>query len=780
MPYIYTILASQICWILGRFILLNYIEIRLYFVEQVRPYNTDLNLLNCDDYEDEDGCIYTYKEGAGFEDNILDHLLNTCVSCGLPNFDPPPAASGTGTADGDQLHENNLHFLPPLELNDAVDNNVQENNLFSPDMDFLEMDFDPGSNADELESSDCDDNCFPEMKMLTSSGSSIANRGSRSSLPHHKRSNNLSPERRTLMLCRRCETDSNVVGKVGNLTEEESDYRSPFSYLSNEESNYRSPFVNKCSGESNGRPQFSLSLSNSVLDDRPVTIVSSRTGAVTKNVDQCKLNSSNNDNNSVVSNSAHSPRINNSPMKNSSVICKIPVEINLKPSESIDKTKRNEADGDFQIRNVLLLTKDASMENNLEQDGEEADDEREENSPTHISNEASAGVDAGNNCLSKCVGHFNIQSGINSTLPTSSHVRPNSRCVRVSSDITVMATPDRILICNTGSRGRRFDGSAARHIVCPSQADGKNGAYQPSYNMNKDPTILASNRAPVQFDERQHQCNNSTTNTNGSNNNNLGSLSAPEVSPAHEYQAQCQAHHHHDRFKRSVSFHNQLSSPKYDNVGFLPHKNNLLCHERDGCRNTSSASFIRDHQHNDEAHSNHNENFDVDNLDVVNSSYLKSHRHSHPCNEHDHRWHTSSVEHMHGDQLTNHSVDSVQSMAHPCDGLRVCHLNAQHNIAAGLFSNSSNSERSNNINTISDNKTTACSATIASQLNDNANNAINQFHDATINNMSAAADRRATNTSCHLLYGPADQLNIASHDSKQTQLGPAQVRFSRH
>lgn len=578
---------------------------------QIRPYNADqLNLLNGDDYEDEDGCIYTYKEGTGFEDNLLDHLLTTCVSCGLPNFDLPKAAL-TNPDGNDDIMPNNLILPPPLELNG--EQNEQENNLFSPEMDFLEMDFDPGSNADDLES-DCDDNCFPSVKMLSRTGP-ILNGGQ---ALHTEHSNNLSPERRTLMLCRRCENDSSIVGKVGNLFIGES-----------ESNNVLSPFGD----ESSSKSVLSLSRNPShlALDDRPYTVISPKSGAITKHSDSYK--------HSIKKDTVVRP--NDSTVRNSSVIS----HLDLKAKEALPSNIIDEPDAEG---NCLIATRGADGgENDLER-ADDADDEGEDNSPT------TAAPTPHLACPTNPSSRLNIQASSNPTVTPSQS--PARSSIQKSSDITIKAGPNSILICSTG-----------RVRDCVPSAF--NTSLPASNNMNKD---TASTNINSNDNGQQEQ------EANNNSNNNLGSLSAPQVSPAHE-------HPRHDSFKRSVSFHNQLSSPKYDNVCFVPHKNLVSYNET-----ANDMAAMREYLDVDRRPAANGNHVFIDNISTINGSYNKAnHRHSHPCNEHDRRWN--------GEQSLRRE-DNADSSTASRDRI-VSNLPLQHR----NVSSSNSSEKNNNINTISDN-----------------------------------------------------------------------------
>lgn len=151
------------------------------------PGREQLNLLNGEEEDEDDGCIYSYK-GESLEAN-LSHLIDMCLSCGLPN--PERAAARSGALRGSE--------------------GPAHSNLFSPEMDFLEMDFDPGPGGDGEADSDCEDNCLHECDSRLGRGG-VA--GPPSPGVAHK-ANNYCPEMLSLM-CRRCES-SLCDGKIDNV-----------------------------------------------------------------------------------------------------------------------------------------------------------------------------------------------------------------------------------------------------------------------------------------------------------------------------------------------------------------------------------------------------------------------------------------------------------------------------------------------------------------------------------------------------------------------------------
>nr|XP_045601548.1 uncharacterized protein LOC123760109 [Procambarus clarkii] len=164
-------------------------------------YNDQLNLLNGEEEDEDDGCIYTYK-GENFEAN-LSHLIDMCLSCGLPNTERNADERG---ALAHRLRS--VRQDPP-----------EQNNLFSPDMDFLEMDFDPGPNGDGDIDSDCEDNCVDECdsRLLNrehAAAFSVAGALNPISVLDRK-ANNYCSEMRNLM-CKRCES-SICDGKIDNV-----------------------------------------------------------------------------------------------------------------------------------------------------------------------------------------------------------------------------------------------------------------------------------------------------------------------------------------------------------------------------------------------------------------------------------------------------------------------------------------------------------------------------------------------------------------------------------
>ncbi|KAG0717504.1 hypothetical protein GWK47_054309 [Chionoecetes opilio] len=146
---------------------------------ELSPGREHLNLLNGEEEDEDDGCIYTYK-GESLEAN-LSHLIDMCLSCGLPN--PERAAAARPRPPGPSASPHN--------------------NLFSPDMDFLEMDFDPGPGGDGDADSDCEDNCLHECDSRLGQGGAA-----------HK-ATNYCPDMLSLM-CRRCES-SLCDGKIDNV-----------------------------------------------------------------------------------------------------------------------------------------------------------------------------------------------------------------------------------------------------------------------------------------------------------------------------------------------------------------------------------------------------------------------------------------------------------------------------------------------------------------------------------------------------------------------------------
>ncbi|XP_076067840.1 uncharacterized protein LOC143040602 isoform X2 [Oratosquilla oratoria] len=174
----------------------------------VRHSNQEpLNILNGEEDDEDEGCIYTYK-GENIETN-LSNLIDTCLSCGLPNTER--SIRGLG--------------LPPRLLNGSLrPNPPEQNNLFSPDMDFLEMDFDPGPNGEDGDvDSDCDDNCSNECDIRLGGternliSSSTCSGGMNPFGISERKANNVSPELRNLV-CERCEAETfeNRENKIKN------------------------------------------------------------------------------------------------------------------------------------------------------------------------------------------------------------------------------------------------------------------------------------------------------------------------------------------------------------------------------------------------------------------------------------------------------------------------------------------------------------------------------------------------------------------------------------
>lgn len=163
-------------------------------------YPDQLNLLNGEEEDEDDGCIYTYK-GENFEAN-LSHLIDMCLSCGLPNTER--------SVDGREATVHRLRSPRP--------DPIEQNNLFSPDMDFLEMDFDPGPSGDGDVDSDCEDNCIDECdsRLGRDHAAAFSVAGALNPIGVlDRKANNYCSEMRNLM-CRRCES-SICDGKIDNV-----------------------------------------------------------------------------------------------------------------------------------------------------------------------------------------------------------------------------------------------------------------------------------------------------------------------------------------------------------------------------------------------------------------------------------------------------------------------------------------------------------------------------------------------------------------------------------
>ncbi|KAK4299662.1 hypothetical protein Pmani_028084 [Petrolisthes manimaculis] len=164
-------------------------------------YSDQLNLLNGEEEDEDDGCIYTYK-GENIEAN-LSHLIDMCLSCGLPNTERSVEARGLALAH---------------QLRTARPDPPDQNNLFSPDMDFLEMDFDPGPNGDGDVDSDCEDNCGGECdsRLGREHAAAFSLAGALNPISVlDRKANNYCSEMRNLM-CKRCES-SICDGKIDNV-----------------------------------------------------------------------------------------------------------------------------------------------------------------------------------------------------------------------------------------------------------------------------------------------------------------------------------------------------------------------------------------------------------------------------------------------------------------------------------------------------------------------------------------------------------------------------------
>ncbi|XP_018014156.1 uncharacterized protein LOC108671173 [Hyalella azteca] len=447
---------------------------------EIRAYKDDqLNLLNGDDYEDEDECIYTYKEGSGFDDVLVRHLLTTCISCGLPNYRPEGDIDASSSINPLNIG-GNTHKEHPQQENES---------LFSPDMDFLEMDFDPGSTAEDAESSDCDDNCYPGIKMLatpnacSAPGSSCKVAAAKSNVGTFPIVNghvgsDAQIDKFSSVLCRRCESDPSIVNKVVN----------------NARGNIKScgqPTSNSLSNDSNNFTG---------MYDRP-SISQASSGAVPKKIDNIKIlkEFEGNSTNIELRNDASIPP---------SVIHSIVLIDNLLPSSSC---KSISVDNSRNLKQNIIDGNNIAVDSCQAVSDSEQDTIKKNFSSNQLMN-ITDGVQASDN-------NFTASSGV-SYIHSHSFESSQSNTYDLESRLSHASMEPRKIVKNCSALPSAWN--------CTTS----NGRHN---NMNKEFPASVNN------------------------DNNLGCFSAPEVSPAHEYSPQ-------QAFKRSISFHNQLSSPKCENV----------------------------------------------------------------------------------------------------------------------------------------------------------------------------------------------------------------------
>ncbi|CAL4078431.1 unnamed protein product, partial [Meganyctiphanes norvegica] len=403
-----------------------------------------LNLLNGEDDDEDEGCIYTLK-GEMFEDN-LSHLIDMCLSCGLPNIERNSEARG--------------QLMQRLLNGSNRPNPIQQNNLFSPEMDFLEMDFDPGPSGDGELDSDSDDNCIHvcDSRLVNREENAFyVNNGALN--PKNvldKKPNIQYPEMRNMM-CRRCESSlSDGDEKIDNVA------------------------LNMSVRENNSI--YNLENDPGIdLDDRP---------------------------------ELEKPSILNVPRDSGLKSSKdLNVHLNFVSCTSNSINHHINKEGVLRLHNddYDVGTDNDSVENNLGDNdlldiidmdyGEEADDEDGDDS--------------------------------------------NSECHHSSARGSFSHTIGDAVGVNSGS---------SRDNMEPTDNRWKDGTASNSSNTKWQDSRGAE--SSLILNHKDDACKTTTT-----ANNNLGSVSAPEVSPAKEYSPL-------EKFGRSVSFHNQLSSPKYENVCF--------------------------------------------------------------------------------------------------------------------------------------------------------------------------------------------------------------------
>ena len=474
-----------------------------------------MNALNGDELDEDEGCIYSYK-GENFEDN-LSHLFNTCLSCGLPH-----PASGIPSQENPGLNshgqQNSLFGgrqidggYPGMSPGSAPPRPgvpVGQNNLFSPEMDFLEMDFDPGSTGEgDLEESDCDDN------LLAPSCDTRLSLGAHENLPFsshlvngESKPSNLSLLEMRHLMCQRCAAS---LGATGNSSSQDESSNAKL------ENNVNS--VHKSS--------LALNLatnSNSCLDDRPTDdlgIGPDCPGFISSEID---MGSSTLPSNSKLFNVSRGHDASDIKINNFT-----------KPSDErrrlISSSSVRNGCGDFSADEIDCCDGD-SVENNLaeesdfvqefseDEDGEDADDERDD----------------------------------------SNSDRPPSNVLASGGSVSEVEGAQNFSVSSSASDCKMEENG---HSIVNNLKFCSNKQLRLNQNKCHVSQSISSINASMMSPPCYTSSNINNNNNNNSNNNNLGSTSAPEVSPAREFSPL-------EKFSRSVSFHNQLSSPKYENICF--------------------------------------------------------------------------------------------------------------------------------------------------------------------------------------------------------------------
>lgn len=416
-----------------------------------------INALNGEEEDEDEGCIYTYK-GDNYEANLT-HLLQTCFSCGLPTTERSEGQNGAVSI------QRILNSSPHPNPN-------PESNAYSPEMDFLEMDFDPGSNGDGGDS-DCEDNnsvltldAKLDDKPLLDSFIKLQQMNAL------KKTNNISNEMRNLM-CRRCEMCVYNEQKVNNT----------FTNL-NSKPHHESAWTGKLTTNPTPGPSFSS-----------VSVVKSFSELSEEGSSKAFLNVSS-----------------ESPLPHSLL------------SKNAAKTSDKESTTASVENNLNVFGKDFAGDESSDP-GDEADDESGDDETrmtfgaTFISRERL-------NALRRRSPPLKEHSNASFNLKTTKQLRFSGVVTNYDKSVNSSKMPLKTF--------RSSSLEASDHLA----------------DCNKESS----------FKEGEEKCE----------NNNLGSISAPEVSPSKEYSPL-------EKFSRSISFHNQLSSPKYENVCFThPYKDNFL------------------------------------------------------------------------------------------------------------------------------------------------------------------------------------------------------------
>ncbi|KAL7639479.1 UNVERIFIED_CONTAM: hypothetical protein RMT77_009980 [Armadillidium vulgare] len=427
-------------------------------------YPDQINPLNGEEEDEDEGCIYTYK-GDNYEAN-LSHLLQTCFSCGLP------------TVERTSVNQNGAISIQRILNGSPRPNPNPESNLYSPEMDFLEMDFDPGSNGDGGDS-DCEDNNIVfsvDSKLEENSLEEF----SKLSSAETKKTNNIPSELRSL-LCQRCELCAFNEQKVNNTT-------SNLSMKPNSVCNISSFTNSSLDSESTSAKHFD----NPCYNEENLNVKIDSDISTNRNIPE------------TTSNMSHLSTNRDCPEK----------------EELPNK--------DIQENNLNFSEKVACREEFS--DGDDADDE--------------GGDDSNSDPPPLETSSFFIPS-VNGT---SNHCNSSS------------SNNQKLLQFNSSTKG-------VKELTFSSQNNcGKSPLKLHEHNFYSVNSVSSC----LTNSDKENSFSKSNGDTSSETNNNLGSISAPEISPSKEYSPL-------EKFTRSVSFHNQLSSPKYENVCFShTYKDNFL------------------------------------------------------------------------------------------------------------------------------------------------------------------------------------------------------------